>query len=103
MDFSMIFKKLQTCIKVTRIIMIFQYFSSAHTVDPNKSDNDYNGFLAFLSAYRFGLAAKVTRITMIFQCFFSAHNADLNKSDNNYNAFLVFFTAKELARACKSL
>ena len=83
--------------------MIFQYFCSAHTVDPSKSDNDYNGFLAFLSAYRFGLAAKVTRITMIFQCFFSVHNAGLNKSDNNYNVFAVYFIAKELARAYKSL
>ena len=49
------------------IIMLFQYFSSAHTVDPNKNDNDYNGFLAFLSTYRFILAAKVTRIIMIFK------------------------------------
>ena len=49
------------------------YSSPAHTVDPNKNDNDYNVFLAFLSAYRFALAAKVTWITMIFQCFsFSA-------------------------------
>ena len=38
------------------------FFSSAHTADPNKSDNEYNGFLVFLSAYRFGLAVKVTRI-----------------------------------------
>ncbi len=86
-----------------RIVLICQYFSSAHTVDLNKSNNDYNVFLAFLSAYRFGLAAKMPRITMIFQGLFSAHNAGLNKSDNNYNTFVVFSTAKELARACKSL
>ena len=30
--------------------LICQYVSSAHTVDPNKSDNDYNGGLAFISA-----------------------------------------------------
>ena len=81
--------------------MIFQFFSSAYTVDPNKSDNDYNSFPVFLSAYRFGLAAKVTRIIMKIQCFLSAQTADLNKGDNNYNIFS--FTAKELARACKSL
>ena len=83
--------------------MIFQYFSSAHTVALNKSDNGYNDFLAILSAYRFGLAAKLTRITKRFQCFLSAHNADLNKGDNNYNAFVVvFYPGKELGRACKS-
>ena len=63
------------CIKVTRIIMTFQYFSSAHTVDPNTSDN----------------AAKVTRIIMIFQRVFFAHTADLDNSDNAYNIFLVSF------------
>ena len=71
--------------------MLFQYFSSAHTVDPNKNENDYNVFLAFLCTYRFALAAKVTRITMISTFVFSAHTADLNKSDNTYNIFLVFF------------
>ena len=70
--------------------MIFQYLSYAHTVGPNKSDNDYNDFLAFLSAYRFALDAKTTRITMIFQCLFFADTADLNKSDNKYNTFLFF-------------
>ena len=63
--------------------MLFQYFSSAYTVDPNRSEDDYNGFLAFLSTYRFDLAAKVKRITMRFQCFVSAHTADLNKLNNN--------------------
>ena len=71
--------------------MLFQYFSSAHTVDPNKGDNDYNGVLAFLSTYRIALAAKVTRIAMIFQSFFSTHTADSNNSGNNYNVFLAFF------------
>ena len=47
MDFQYVFKKLQTYIKVTRIIMIFQCFSSAHTADLNKTDNDYNTFLVF--------------------------------------------------------
>ena len=42
--------------------MIFYYFSSEHTVGRNKRDNDHDGFLAFLAAYRIGLAAKVTRI-----------------------------------------
>ena len=50
------------------ISMIFQYFYSAHTVYP-KSDDGYNGFLAFLATYRFALAAKVMRVTMILQCF----------------------------------
>ena len=50
--------------------MIFQKTSSAHTVDLNKSDNEYNGVLAFLSAYRLGLTAKVTRLTMIFHFLF---------------------------------
>ena len=77
--------------------MILHCSSSAHTVDPNRSDYDYNDFLAFLSAYRFGLAANVTRIIMIFPCFSSAHTADLNKSGNNYNVFLVCFPPEELA------
>ena len=68
--FQILFENMQTCIKVARIIMIFQYFPAAHTVDPYKSENDYNGCLAFLSAYRFGRGAKVTRITIIIQCFF---------------------------------
>ena len=88
---------------MTRIRIIFQYFSYAHIVELNKRDNDYNGFLGFLSAYRFGLTAKVTRTTMIFQSIFSAHNADVNKSDNNHFAFIIFCTAKELAIAYKSL
>ena len=70
---------------------MFVCFFSTHNADLNKSDNDYNGYLAFLSAYRFGLAAKVTRVIMRFQCIFSAHNADLNKNDNSYNALVVFF------------
>ena len=80
--------------------MIFQYSSSEHTVDPNKSDTDYNVFVVFLSADRFGLAAKVT---MRFQCLSSAHTADLKKSDNNHNVFCVFSPAEELANSCKSL
>ena len=69
MVFSMIVRETAKCIKVTRIIIVFQYFSSAHTVDQNKSDNDYDGVFVFLSAYRFGLAAKETRINekSIFQ------------------------------------
>ena len=98
--FFFFFKKLQTCIKVTRIIMTFQYFSSAHTVGLNISENDYNDFLTFLSACRFGLAAKVTKKSMILQCFFHVHNADLNKSEDSLNAFVVFFNGY---RACKSL
>ena len=70
--------------------MIFEYVPSAHTVDTNKSVNDSNDVLAFLSAYNFGLAAQVTRIIMIFQCFVSAHTADSNKSDDEDNVFLVF-------------
>ena len=81
--------------------MMFQYVSSEHTVDANKSDNDYNVFFVFLSAYRFGLATKVTRNLIIFQCSSSAHTGDLDKSDNNYNVVLVFFRAEELAKACK--
>ena len=53
------------------MITMFQYFSSAHTVNPNRSATDYNGFLAILCAYRFGLDAKVTRIIMLFQCVVS--------------------------------
>ena len=71
--------------------MLFQYCSSAHTVDLNKNEKDQNDFLAFLSTYRFALAAKMIRIEMVFQYAFSTHTADLNKSDNNNNAILVCF------------
>ena len=105
MDFPIIVKNLQKCIKVTRITMIFQYFSSEHTANANESDIDYSGFLAFISAYRSGLAAKVTRIIMRSQCFSSAHTADLNKSDNKYYVFIVSSLLKntqKLVRAGKS-
>ena len=53
MDFSM-FKKqqLQLYIKVTKIIMIFQFFPSAHTADLNKRGNDYNVFLGLFPCWR---------------------------------------------------
>ena len=70
MDFSMNFQETAKLYKRDKDCNDISFFSSAHTVDPNKSDDDYNGFLAFLSTYRFALAAKLTRITMIFQCFF---------------------------------
>ena len=72
--------------------MILQYFSSAHTVDLNKSNNHYNDFLSF--------SDKDYNEISTFFC--SADNADLNKRDNTYNLFVVFSTAKELARASKS-
>ena len=78
--------------------MIFQYFSAAHTVDLNKTDDDYDDFLAFLSAYRFGLAAKATRITMIFQCFFPRITLIKTKATIVMMLFLFLLTAKELSR-----
>ena len=64
------------------VISIF--FFRAYRWSPKQVD-EYNGFLAFLCAYRFGLAAKFTRITMICLSFFFAHTAGFNKSDDNYN------------------
>ena len=69
MDSSMFFKKLKMY-KSDKDYNVIAISSYAYTVDPNKHDNDYTGFLFFLSTYRFALAAKVTRITMIFQCYF---------------------------------
>ena len=59
MDFEMTLQetaKMHKSVKENEDIRIVIF--SAHTVDLNESDNDYNGFLAFISAYGFGLAAK---------------------------------------------
>ena len=63
-ELSMSFQETATMYKNDKEYNDFRYFSSAHTVDPSKSANAYNDFLAFLSTYRFALA-KVTRVTMI--------------------------------------